>query len=357
MAKVKKLKARPRGQAGQKLARLQEKAGPAAFSKAGPERQKWPFFAVGLALVLLLGYRFFGAKQAPSSAPAADISVSMGTVANWGPSLSLETVSKFDYKGEMLAMQADAQGNVFVLTKSKLQKFSSGKLAKSLELKAGGLSGAMALDGKTLYVSNFSNDYVSKLDTNLADRGGFSVEAADRLLGIAYSPLDGGKLFITDVAGKNIFITDTSGKSLDRIKGPRTGSPDVGFAFDLQVDAGGNIFENDLSSRWISFFSPDHKLKKIVKSPWNAANQERLAPCKGLIYINCVTDKSVLVMDAEGNPVGHMNRSALMIAAGQDGFLYLYSDGKILKLKPLPAGARVPSAAPLALSPGAKGKP
>lgn len=298
---------------------------------------KW-LFAGGLVLVLFLRYLFTLSPNSSSTIANMVAAAVPHSGLSWGTELpKLEIVDKFSAPQDALNMIVDNEGNIFILGEATLYRISRGKKVKSIALKSSAPHRGMAFDGKYFYITHCQNNSVIRIDKNLSKISSFDISGPPFLLGIDWSRHD-GLVFATDRAGKRIYMFDSEGHQRGDILGPTPPSEEEGWACDLRLDGKGQIYEINLAKREISFMSTKHELIKTLTSPWEVAAgaRQRLAILGDKIYINCLPDQRVFVMDLTGKSIGYIKDDApIMIAAGQDGFLYLKRGDYVFKMKPM----------------------
>ena len=234
----------------------------------------------------------------------------------------------------------EAQGNVYVLSSTTLRLFSAGKMVKSLDLGTGTPWHSMAFDGKNIYITDFLDGAILKVEKNLASYKSFTVSGASRLLGIAVSPKN-GDIFAAEVNGKAIFVLDSNGAKKRKINGLNMEKDVPGFVTDLQLDASGGLLETDQYLGAISKMGPDGKIRKFQKVPWTSPSYERAAILGSRIYMNCYKDQRLVVMGLDGGEIGHLKKDLPQaLGAGMDGFLYLSPAARVIRrsLSPLKQG-------------------
>jgi SAM-dependent methyltransferase len=253
----------------------------------------------------------------------------------WGPELALAQLGSFPVAEDAWDLAADAQGDVYVLTENTIHCYHDGKKARSLFI-GNTNARSMAFDGETFFITEVMNSGIDKVRKDFKDPTGFGAAGTYHLMGIGYSPAK--KLLIaSDIEGKNLVSFDAMGKPQDHVAGPLSLHDKDGNVMALGIDQAGGIVEIDRSSGQFSFFAPDYSLQKNMAVPWHNPNRERLVFMNGRFYINCFSDQCILIMDPDGTPVGRVKLpSPSMMGAGKDGYLYVESQGSILKLQPLP---------------------
>jgi hypothetical protein len=280
---------------------------------------------LGLTLYLALSGR--GPKPALPQAPAK--------ATEWGPELKPQALLSFDEEGDVWDMKAAKDGSVYALLSGELRMYRDGKLAKSLAF-ASSPARSLALENGRLYVSDYQGSVLGSADPALERMASLNLLGApEKVLALAGFK---GALFGASLDAATLFEAEAGGRVLKSAPGPRSASGG-GFALDLQADSEGRLFLNDTNGA-ISVYGPKLAPLGSFACPCAPARRERIALLNGRAYINCFNQERVFVSDAKGSKLGYFAaKQPQMICAGQDGFLYLQSAGKILKFAD-PLGAK-----------------
>ena len=280
----------------------------------------------------------FGPSCRSNAAPAgaAAVSVPASTLseptAAWGAKLDYKNIDKFSVQEGLMDIAADANGNVYTLSGTEIRLYVGGKMKVSAPL-PWAPNRSMAFDGKQLFVTNSDNDKVTVLEANLAFKGAFAVKDAQRLLGIACLP--DGRLLVSSVDRSHFFFVDKAGHRQARYKGPANG-PGGGFSYDLQTLPNGDVLGNDIYAGLVFTLSTGKKAIKTWPTPCRDYRDHRLPVLADKVYIACQTENVVRVLNTSGRAVGYFKFDLPEImAAGDDGMLYVASQGTLHKIKPL----------------------
>jgi hypothetical protein len=179
----------------------------------------------------------------------------------------------------------------------------------------------------------------------------------NRLLGLVWSPKT-KTLFASDVHGFKILEIDETGKVLKSLQGPTDHADDGTFyVADMQRDAFGNFHLLDRLTQLESVVSSKGKLLLKRKFPYGNLNFERAAIFGTRKYIACESTNYLIALDQKGDIFGRQKiKNPGITVAGDDGFMYVWSNGQILKIEMKQAAAPVsaPAAEPSAEKPAVK---
>lgn len=341
---------------GLKAAAAPEMAAPAPAPSQGGGRTFRRLVIGGIALAIVAAYVIVTPDKnrdpnAPVPAGAAP------SLPDYGTRLDLETVSKFEFKGEALDITADSDGQVYVLTQGSITRFTDGKETKSVSLGNPSAMRCLAFDGSNFYVSNYVDKSVVKVDKALEKVVGLPIKDGFRTLGISVSPLD-RLIYVAEVDRPLVHLLDSNGVK----KGEMKFLPQAGhtiWAFDMKHDRSGNTYVSGQLPGQIAKYGADRKLQSPpMQAPWPRLTWERMPIVNDRMYINCFDEERLKVMDLQGRPVGFMKKDTpQMIGSGRDGFIYLKTGNAIQKIKALPAGAAqaAPAAEAAPVAPVAEG--
>jgi sugar lactone lactonase YvrE len=289
------------------------------------------WLVLGLVILHLVAPSAGKVTSAGSAAPAVP---STGPRGEWGAKLALDSVDAFDVDGALMDLTADAEGNVYALTGSELRLYVHGRLSKALALPFGP-NRSMAFDGKTLFVTDSDNNSVLLVDPALDNPTTIAVDGAKRLLGAAWMPKS-GLVALAEVDATDVYFIEPTGRWKARCKGPVAAKAAPGFAYDLAADGEGRLYLNDIYGGQASVLSPERRLVQALPTPCGARLNNRLAVLGGRIYTHCQGEDGITVRSLKGEPLGYVPIPAPQVqGAGLDGFLYVQSDGKVRKFKPL----------------------
>jgi hypothetical protein len=281
--------------------------------------------------------------SAPQSAASAPAAAQAGP--NWGPEVKLEVADKFKVAGDVWTVAADADGVVYVLTPTGIDRYVAGKKHGGLSFTIPGRNANMAFDGKDFYVVSGVTVQVVPKDLGRVEKKA-EVKGAQDFVGVDLASRD--RIYISDYTENKIYIVDTNGK----IKGylgdssPQNGG--ILAISDISVQGDGSIYTHDQMAAHIDHFGRNEKLVTAMPVPWTDANSTRMAVLRGKIYVTGLTNQRIFLQDLNGNLLGNCAEYSdgskvqhpFKIGAGKDGFLYVLDDGTVYKLK-------VATAAPL----------
>jgi hypothetical protein len=300
-----------------------------------------------ILVALAVGYIVMSrrAKMAPSSAaPGSTAAVAPAghatAAASDAPAMSLAVLETFTAAVEEtwpLDMKVDATGRVFLLKTRELCSFVGGKPEDSLPLPVT-KGRSMAWDGHQLYLTDFTTPRILRISPQLEELGSFTVKGAKYLSGIAWSPSN-ERLFVCESSGETVYVLDNHGKRTGSFPGPtKAGANAQARLVDLQVDKYGNLHFLDVydnSGTGLTATTPGGQVIYRMALPFPAPFWERAAMGPGQIYIACFRAQRLIGIDTPGKYFGQMPlKNPALAAAGEDGFIYVWADNKILKMRP-----------------------
>lgn len=339
MAKA-KAKSKARSRVKKSVAPAFEQSGTQQSVSLESRRPPMAWLLTGAIVILgIAAYVWMPSKKGGSSVAAPSGSSEPVARAEWGPQVKLEVLSKFKAPSDNVSgLEADAQGNVYVLADGVVHKFRDGKPAGQLDLKVG--LATMAFDGETLVVVPVHGRNIFRVPKSLGKPEQVDVQGVTDLLGVGVSRQN-GRIYVADVTQHAIYILDAKGKKKGFLGGNTPAGGNISFVVNLVADGAGNVYTCDHTSGQINKFGPSGKLAKSWAPPWSSPSRERLVVLGDKVYINGFNDRRIFIQDTQGAMLGQSDelsdgskiKAPTTIGAGMDGNLYLKDGDSIYKLK------------------------